>query len=53
MLQDPVLISVEFVVKVVKNGGNLDCSEHDLVEFVISRNMGLANSGISTLHFRK
>lgn len=53
MLLDLVLINVEFIVKVVKNGDNLDCSDHALVEFVISRNLGLANSGIRTLHFRE
>lgn len=52
MLLDLVLITVEFIVKVVKNGGNLGYSDHALVEFVISRNKGLANSGIRTLHFR-
>ena len=31
----------------------MGCSSHALVEFVISRNVGLAKSGVKTLNFRR
>lgn len=40
-----MLISSEELIKVVKTGGSLSCSNHTLVEFVMSRNMGLAKNG--------
>ena len=35
-------------LKVLKVGGSLGCSDHALVQFVISRNVGLAKSGVRT-----
>ena len=34
------------IIKGIKTGGSLGCSDHILVEFVISRNVGLAESGV-------
>jgi len=34
-------------------GGNLGYSDHVLVEFVISRNLGLAKSRVRALNFRR
>ena len=48
-----VLIRAEEVVEDVKIGGSLSCSNHALVELAISRNMGLAKSGVKTLNFRR
>jgi len=41
------------MVKEVKIGGNLGCSDHALVKSVISRNVGLAKTGVSILNFRR
>ena len=35
-------------LKVLKVGGSLGCSDHALVQFVISRNVGLTKSGVRT-----
>ena len=48
---DLILISKEEIIEDIKIGGSLGCSDHALVEFVISRNIGLANSGVRTLKF--
>ena len=53
VLLDPVLISAEEIVKEVKIGGSLGCSDHALIEFVIVKNMGLAKSRVRTLKFRR
>jgi len=50
-LLDLVLTNAEDIVKVVKIGGSLGCSNHALVKFVITRNMGLEKSGVRTLNF--
>lgn len=41
------------IIKKVKIGGCLSCTDHDLVEFVISRNTGLAKSKVKTLKLRE
>ena len=43
---DVLLAIVEDIIKGIKVGGSLGCSDHALVEFVISRNVGLAKSGL-------
>lgn len=53
MLFDLVLRNMEELIKEVKIGGILGCSDHALVEFVISRNMGLAKSQVRTLNFQR
>jgi len=50
-LQDLLLTNVEEIIKDVKIGVSLGCGDHALVKFMISRNMGLAKSGIRTLKF--
>ena len=37
----------------VKVGGSLGCSDNALVKFMISRNVGLAKSGVRILNFRR
>ena len=37
--------------EIIKGGGSLDCSDHVLVEFAVSGNVGLAKSGVRTLNF--
>jgi len=37
----------------IKIGGNLDCSDHTLVELAILRDMAQAKSKVRTLNFRK
>ena len=51
MLLDLLLTNAEEIIKGVKVGGCLGCSDHALVEFVISRDVGLAKSGVKTLNF--
>jgi len=48
-----VLTNAEEVIKEVKTGGSLGCSNNALVEIVISRNMGLIKSRVRTLHFER
>ena len=50
-LLDLLLTNAEEIIKDANVGGSLGCSDHALVEFVISRNIGLANSGVRTLKF--
>ena len=45
VLMDLVPTNAE-IIKGIKTGGSLGCSDHILVEFVISRNVGLAESGV-------
>lgn len=49
VLLDQELTSAEETVKDIKIEGILGCSDHALVEFVISRNMGLTKSQDSEL----
>ena len=48
---DLLLISVEEIIKDVNVGGSLGCSDHALVELMISRDVGLAKGGVRTLNF--
>lgn len=49
MLLDLVLTNVKEIIKDIKIGGILGCSNSALVEFVISRNVGLAKqSGVES-----
>ena len=50
-LLDLVLTNAEKSSREVKIGGNPGCSDHALVEFVIWRNAGLAESRVRTLNF--
>ena len=43
--------SAEEIIKDVNVGGSLGCSDHALVEFVISRDVDLEKSGVRTLNF--
>lgn len=43
VLLDWVLTSVDELIREVKIRGSLGCSDHALVKFVFSRNMGFAN----------
>ena len=52
-LPDLVLTSAEESIREVKTGGRLGCSDHALVEFVISKNVGLAKSRARSLCFRR
>ena len=45
--------SAEEIIKDVNVGGSLGCSDHALVEFVISMDVGLAKGGVRTLNFGK
>ena len=40
-------------IREVKIGGSLDCTDHGLVEFVILKNVGLAQSRARPLCFRR
>ena len=50
-LLDLLLTNAEEIIKGVKVGGSLGCSDHARVEFVISRDVGLAKNAIRTLNF--
>jgi len=50
-LLDLLLTNAEEIIKDVNVGGIPGCSDHALVEFVISRDVGLAKSGVRTLNF--
>ena len=52
-LLDLVLTNAKEIVKAIKTGSSLGCSDHALVELMTSRNMGLAKSGGRTLNFRR
>jgi len=49
VLLDLLLTNAEEIIKGTNVGGSLGGSDHALVEFVISRDVGLAKSGIRTL----
>ncbi|GAB0178027.1 hypothetical protein GRJ2_000268000 [Grus japonensis] len=53
MLRDPLLTNMDELIRDVKTGGSLGCSNHALVEFTILRNMGQLRSRIRTLNFRR
>ena len=46
VLLDLLLTDAEEIIKGINVGGSLGCSDRALVEFVISRNVGLAESGV-------
>jgi len=52
-LLDLVLTSADKPTEEVKTGSTLGCSNHILVEFMVSRNMGTAKSKVRTLNFRR
>ena len=52
-LLDVVLSNTGEIIIGVKIGHSLGCSDHALVGFVISGNVGLAKSGVRTLNFRR
>ena len=45
------LTNAEEIIKGVNAGGSLGCSNHALIEFVISRDVGLPKSGVRNLNF--
>lgn len=49
---DLVLTGAEDIIKGIKFGG-VGCSNHALVESVISKNVGLTKSGVWTLNFER
>ena len=49
---DLVLPSAEESIREVKIGGSLACSDHDMMEFVILKNAGLAKSRVRTVCFQ-
>lgn len=53
VLLDLVLTNAEEIIKDIKIGCSLGCSEHALVEFVISRNMSLVKSRVRILNFKR
>ncbi|KAJ7415207.1 hypothetical protein BTVI_38929 [Pitangus sulphuratus] len=48
-----VLTNADELTKGVKVGGSLGCSDHALVEFVISRSVNLVRSKVKTLNFTR
>ena len=46
-----MLTSVEEVIKEVKIRGSLSCNSQALVDLLISRNVGLAESGVRTVNW--
>lgn len=50
---DLVFTSAQEIVRDIKIRSSLGCSEHILIEFVISRSVGLAKCGVRTLSFRR
>ena len=51
-LLDLMLTSAEQIIKEVKIGSSLACSNHSMAEFVILRNMDVSKSRDRTLNFR-
>ncbi|TRZ07132.1 hypothetical protein HGM15179_019976, partial [Zosterops borbonicus] len=51
VLLDLMLTNADELIKEVKTGGSLGCSNGALVEFMISRTMGLAKRKVRTLKF--
>ena len=52
-LPDLAFTNAEEIIKDIKIGCSLGCSEHALVEFVISRNMSLVKSRVRILNFKR
>ncbi|KAJ7408459.1 hypothetical protein BTVI_59453 [Pitangus sulphuratus] len=50
---DLALTNADELIKKVKIGGCLGCSDHALDNFVVSRNRGLAKNKVRTMNFRK
>lgn len=50
---DLVLTDVDDLIKEVKIGGSLCCSDHALIQFVILRDVSLAKSKVRTFNFRR
>ena len=50
-LLDQALTNAEEIIKGVKIGGSLGCSDHALVKFLNLRNVGLAKSGFRIQNF--
>ena len=48
---DLLITNTEEIIKGINVGGSLGCSDHALVEFVISREVGLAQGGVRILNF--
>ena len=48
---DLLLTNAEEIIKDVNIGSSLGCSNHVLLEFVISRDVGLTMVGVRTLNF--
>ena len=53
MLLHLVLTNAEEIIKEVKTGGSLGCSNNALVEIVISRNIGLIKNRVRILNFER
>jgi len=51
VLLDLLLTIAEEIIRGVNIGSSLGCSDHAMVEFLISRDAGLAKGGVSTLNF--
>lgn len=41
------------IIKEIETGGSPGCSNHALVELMISRNVGLVKNGVRSINFRK
>ncbi|GAB0204051.1 hypothetical protein GRJ2_002870700 [Grus japonensis] len=52
-LLDLLLTNTDELIREVKIGGSLGCSDHALVEFTILRDMGQVKSRVRTLNFRR
>ena len=52
-MPDLAFTNAEEIIKDIKIGCSLGCSEHALVEFVISRNMSLVKSRVRILNFKR
>jgi len=50
-LLDLLLTNAEEIIKGVNAGGSLGCRDHALIEFGISRDVGLPKSGVRNLNF--
>ena len=50
---DLVLTNAEKIIKDIKSRSSQGYSEHTLIEFMISRNAGLAKAGVRDLKFKR
>ena len=53
VLLDLVLTNAEEIIKDIKSRSSQGYSEHTLIEFMISRNAGLAKAGVRDLKFKR